>query len=126
MTNASNPSFWNLKGHTVELKFGDLQLLNQNDLVKVLGALTPLIAKEMVKAKQENKKDWSVSGTVSTSSGGTTVSGTGTVSGKDMAGRDWSASVSASTSIGGGISGTGTVTTGSSGTSGTVGISGTF
>jgi len=122
----SEPMQWNLNGHKVNIEFGNVDVLGEQDLARLLSSLAVPIAKAMSQAKEERRKDWAVSGSVSTTSGGTTATATATVSGKDDSARDWNASISASTSVGGGMTGTATVSTGTSGTSGIVSIGGTF
>ncbi|WP_146074086.1 hypothetical protein [Methylobacterium sp. 190mf] len=120
-SDVNTAEFVKISGSKVEIDFKDLSVSNREDLSNVIKALASVISDEFFKARQANNREWSASATVTTTSGGTTASATGTYTS-----RDWSASVSGSTPIGGGISGTATVTTGSSGTSGTIGISGTF
>jgi len=108
------------------LEFKDLSVNSEEHLAHLFEALAPHLAKTLLEAKQKGaaKKDWSVSGTVSTSSGGTTASATGTVSGKSTP-RDWNVNVSGSTNVGPATV-TGTVGTGSQGVSGSVGVSAHF
>lgn len=108
-------------GAIIRYEIRDLQIMGESDLYNLLVGLAPLTAKSMIDAKMAGKRDWSVSGSVSTSSGGTTATVGGSVGG-----RDWQVSGSASTSVGSGMTGSVTVTHGSGGTSGSVGLSGTF
>src|SRR5579862_3643134 len=109
------------------INFKELSVKGENDLARLLQNLSPHLAQTLLEAKQKQtttKKDWAVSGTVSTSSGGTTASATGTVSGKDVP-RDWNVGVSGSTNVGGATV-TGGVGVGSQGVSGSVGVSAHF
>ena len=114
-----------LNGSVINITFGGLEVDSERDLQNLLTKVAPVIAKEMFAAKAAGKKDWAVSGTVSTSSGGTTGSVTGTVSGKEYS-KDYNVSVSASTSVAPGVTATVTGTTGTQGQSGTIGITGSF
>lgn len=112
---------FDLHGKRVVLDFKELKCTDADDLSKMVDAIKPIICDALFKASQTGR-EWTVSGSVSTTSGGTTATAGGSYTG----GRDWSGSVTASTPISGGVSGSVTVTTGSSGTSGSIGIGGTW
>lgn len=102
------------------ITFRGVQVGNQADLQKLIVAAAPMAAEAAFEARAKKARDWSVSGTVTTTSGGTTTSATGTYGGKD-----YTVSASASTIIGGATV-TGTASTGSQGTGGVITIGGTW
>ncbi|WP_374313408.1 caspase family protein [Dongia sp.] len=116
----SGDQWYDLDGRQIVIRFNGIQIKQAADLDNMVGCITPMIAKALSESINNNR-EWSVSGTVTTTSGGTT----GTVSGTYTS-RDWGASVTASGPIGGGVSGSVTISTGSSGNSGSIGLSGSF
>lgn len=102
------------------ITFKGVQVDSQADLQNLIIATAPMAAQAAFDARAKRARDWSVSGTVTTTSGGTTTSATGTYSGKD-----YTVSASGSTTVGGATV-TGTVSTGTQGTSGTITVGGTF
>jgi len=116
----SGDQWYDLNGRQITIRFNGIQIKQAGDLDNMVGCITPMIAKALSESISNNR-EWSVSGSVTTSSGGTTATASGTYTS-----RDWGASMTASGPIGGGVSGTVTISTGSSGNSGSIGISGTF
>src|SRR5688572_2121265 len=103
-----------LENGKLTFEFKGLSVDNETDLQKLLTAISPLAAKAAFDARKNGKRDWSVGGSVTTTSGGTSATVSGTYGGKD-----YSVSASGSTSVGGATV-TGTVSSGTQGTSGTV------
>ena len=118
--NENEESSATVESGVINIAFESVIVENEADLQNLLTAVDPFASKAAFVARRNRNRDWSVTGTVTTTSGGTTTSVSGTYGGKE-----YSVSAAGSTTVGG-VTVTGTVSTGTQGTSGTVTVGGTF
>jgi hypothetical protein len=112
----------NLSGAVCTVRLKDISVTSEEDLANLLRTMAPHFARVIAEEAHARGRDWSVSGTVSTTiptgSGSTTGSVTATVGGRDAT---WQVAVQASTNVGPVVV-AGGVNTGSQGTNGQVSV----